>query len=139
MRTLNRNKRKLYYATYLGKQPTYYTDSEGNQYETGEPVITYSEPKEFLGNIAMSGSGYSEAVEYGLDLSDYNATLVMAKDSIPIDEKSLIWHNSEPRIDEYGHAIKESADYSVIKVNKSLNFDKYVLKRLVKSNGKQND
>lgn len=139
MRTLRRNQRKLYYATFNEKTPVYYFDKEGNRYETGDSKPTYSAPVEFKGNIAMSGSGYTEAVEFGLDLSDYNATLVVDKDSLPIDETSLIWYENEPKIDDEGFAIRDSADYKVIKVNKSLNVDKYVLKKMVRGNGKDND
>lgn len=134
MRMQRRNERKLFYSLYNAKTPITYTDSEGHTYETGEFRVTYSTPVEFKGSIAMSSAGYSEAMEFGLDLSDYNATLVVDKDSLPITETSLIWFESTPEVDTEGYAIKESADYSVIKVNKSLNVDKFVLKKLVQSN-----
>lgn len=133
MRMQRRNERTLFYSLYNAKTPITYTDSDGNIYETGEYKVTYSAPVEFKGSIAMSSIGYSEAMEFGLDLSDYNATLVVDKDSLPINETSLIWFESEPEVDYEGYAIKESADYSVIKVNKSLNVDKFVLKKLVQS------
>jgi len=134
MRMQRRNERKLFYSLFNAKTPIIYTDSDGNVYETGEYKVTYSAPVEFKGNIAMSSAGYSEAMEFGLDLSDYNATLVVDKDSLPINETSIIWFESEPQIDDEGYAVRESADYSVIKVNKSINVDKFVLKKLVQSN-----
>lgn len=146
MRTQRRNQQKMYYALYDKAIPIYATDENGNiiydQYTTEDgEVITYpveiervsgyDKPVEFYGNIAMSG-GEAEAVEYGLNLADYSAILVLAKGSIPIDETSLIWHTSEPKTDDNGNAIETSADYRVVKVSPSLNVDKFVLQKLVK-------
>lgn len=131
MRTLRRNQTKLYYSLYKGKTPVYTTDGDGNKYETGDFEYTYSEPTEFRGNIVTSGNGDVYMAEYGLDLSDYNATLVVGKNILPLVEGSLIWRNSTPRVDDNGYAIKESADFTVIKVSKGLDSDKFVLKKLI--------
>lgn len=135
MRMLNRNKQKMHYALYGKEVPIYdyYTDSEGNKIplDTGETKITYENPVEFFGNIALSG-GESEAVEFGLNLADYEAILVMAKNTLPIDETSRIWHNTEPTYNEDGTVNELSADYTVVKVSPSLNLDKFVLKKVVK-------
>ena len=135
MRMLNRNKQKMHYALYGKEVPIYdyYTDSEGNKIplDTGETKITYENPVEFFGNIALSG-GESEAVEFGLNLADYEAVLVMAKNTLPIDETSRIWHNTEPAYNEDGTVSEFSADYTVVKVSPSLNVDKFVLKKVVK-------
>lgn len=144
MRTLRRNKQKLYYSLYKDSEPHYvldedgnriisYVDEDGNIYylEDGVEDPSYTTPVMFYGNIAMSG-GESEAVEYGLDLSQYSAVLIVAKGTIPIDETSLIWHETEPIINEDGTADEHSADYKVVKISPSLNFDKYVLQKVVK-------
>lgn len=131
MRTLRRNQTKLYYSLYNGKTPVYQQDDEGNKYETGDFEYTYAAPIEFQGNIATSGNGDAYMAEYGLDLSDYNATLVVGKDVLPLVEGSLIWQNTPPTVDDRGYAVKESADYTVIKVSKGLDSDKFVLKKLV--------
>ena len=135
MMMLNRNKQKMYYALYGKEVPIYdyYTDSEGNKIplETGETKIVYENPVEFLGNISLSG-GESEAVEFGLNLADYEAILVVAKNTLPIDETSRIWHNTEPTYNEDGTVNELSADYTVVKVSPSLNVDKFVLKKIVK-------
>lgn len=133
--TLNANKQKMYYANQDREVPiteTYY-DDEGNAYEldTGETELVYGEPIEFKGNIAMSG-GEAEAQEFGLNLADYEAILVLGKNTLPLTETSLIWHENEPQTDISGNADEYSADYRIIKVGKSLNFDKYVLKKVVK-------
>lgn len=135
MRTLNRNKQKMFYSLYLGETPIYdsYVDADGVEHkiDTGEKKASYSMPTAFYGNIAMSG-GESEAVEFGLNLADYQAVLIMAKNTLPIDETSLIWLNTTPQYNEDGTVDQYSADYSVVKVSPSLNVDKYVLKKVVK-------
>ena len=135
LRTLAKNKQKMHYALYGKEVPIYdyYTDSEGNKIplDTGETKITYENPVEFFGNIALSG-GESEAVEFGLNLADYEAVLVMTKNTLPIDETSRIWHNTEPTYNEDGTVNELSADYTVVKVSPSLNVDKFVLKKVVK-------
>lgn len=135
MRMARVNKQKMHYALYGKEVPIYdyYTDSEGNKIplDTGETKITYENPVEFFGNIALSG-GESEAVEFGLNLADYEAVLVVAKNTLPIDETSRIWHNTEPTYNEDGTVNELSADYTVVKVSPSLNVDKFVLKKVVK-------
>ena len=135
MRMARVNKQKMHYALYGKEVPIYdyYTDSDGNKItlDTGETKITYENPVEFFGNIALSG-GESEAVEFGLNLADYEAVLVMAKNILPIDETSRIWHNTEPTYNEDGTVNELSADYTVVKVSPSLNVDKFVLKKVVK-------
>ena len=135
MRTLKKNKQEMYYSVLLGEYPIYdyYIDSDGNRIpvSTGESEMRYSVPKDFKGNIAMSG-GESEAVEFGVNKSDYSAVLVVDKEELPIDETSLIWFESEP-VDGSGETIKVSdADYTVTKIIPSLNGVRYLLKKVVK-------
>lgn len=157
MRTLRRNQQSMKYALQIGEAPIYnrdengeiiyehYEDSDGNiiyyedengnkiPSETGEYEAGYSAAHEFFGNIAMSG-GEAEAVEYGIDVSAYDATLVMEKGVLPIDETSLIWFESEVGYTDASmtHADPHTADYKVLAVKPSLNFVKYILGRIVK-------
>ena len=131
MRTLNKNKQKMYYATLVDTIQEEYIDEDGNRYPTGEPKNIYSEPVEFYGNIAMSG-GEAEAQEFGLNLADYEAILIVSKNTLHITETSLIWHNTEPTKGADGNTDEYSADYRIVKISPSLNFDKYVLKKVVK-------
>lgn len=131
MRTLNKNKQKMYYANLIDVLQEEYVDEDGNRYPTGEPKNIYSKPIEFKGNIAMSG-GEAEAQEFGLNLADYEAVLVVDKNTLPITETSLIWHNSEPTKDNEGYTDEYSADYRIVKPSPSLNIDKFVLKKVVK-------
>lgn len=135
MMMLNQNKQKMYYANQDKIVPIYeeYTDEDGNTYllDTGETELVHGEPIEFYGNIAMSG-GEAEAVEFGLNLADYEAVLLVSKNTLPLNEQSRIWHTSEPTKDDKGYTDEYSADYRIIKISPSLNFDKYVLKKVVK-------
>lgn len=144
MRLLEKNKQDLKYALQVGEVPIYERDEEGNiiyievdgqkvPVETGETEIGYSIPVDFRGNIAMSG-GEAEAKSFGVDISEYDAILLMEKERIQIDETSLIWHTSKVRyIDEQNTIVdKKSADYTVKRVQPSINFTRYLLKRIVK-------
>jgi hypothetical protein len=135
MRTLKKNTQKMYYANQDKIVPVYdiYVDAEENEYhlETGETKLVYGDPVEFRGNIAMSG-GDAEAVEFGLNLADYEAILVVASNSLPITETSLIWLNTEPKYDIENVVDAHTADYRIVKINKTPNVDKYVLKKVVK-------
>lgn len=157
MRTLRKNQQSMYYSLQIGEVPIYnrdengeiiyehYEDSDGNiiyyedengnriPSETGEYEIGYSDPISFFASIAMSG-GEAEAQEYGLSVSDYNATLLCQKGAYPIVEGSLIWTKSGVGYKDTNNDIVDgnTADYSVIKVSESLNFVKYVLKAVVK-------
>ena len=131
MMTLDINKQKMYYATLVDTIQEEYIDEDGNRYPTGEPKNIYSEPVEFYGNISMSG-GEAEAVEFGLNLADYEAILLLGKNTLPINEQSLIWHVTEPTKGTGGNTDEYSADYRIVKISPSLNFDKYVLKKVVK-------
>lgn len=110
-----------------------YIDDDGNEYQldTGETKLVYSDPVPFMGNISMSG-GEAEAVEFGLNLADYEAILVLGKNVLPLTETSLIWLNTEPTINADGYVDEFSADYRIVKISPSINVDKYVLKKVVK-------
>lgn len=146
MRTLQQNKQKLHYALLIGEQPVYelddegnkiieYVDEDGNIYyqETGETELVYSEPVSFFANISMSG-GESQTQEYGVDISNYDAVLILNKDEIPITETSIIWYKSDigyrdsARMNVDGH----SADFKVLAIKPSLNTLKVILGAITK-------
>ena len=142
MRTSKKNKQKMYYANQDKRVPVYetYIDDDGNEYQldTGETKLVYGIPKEFDGNIAMAG-GEAEAVEFGVNVSDYEAVLLLSKGEkdkngnvIALKETSLVWFETEPQKDEKGYTDEFSADYRVIKPSPSLNTVRYVLKKVVK-------
>ena len=143
MRSLKKNKQKLYYATYSDEIPVYETDKDGKIKYTevdGEPIpipigtmAGYSEPVIFYANIAMSG-GEAEAKEYGFDIGSYQAILSSSDKLLPITETSRIWHEREPQYHEDGSVDGDSADYAVLADKSSLNVKKFLLKKLPRGN-----
>lgn len=145
MMTLQQNKQKMFYALQVGQIPIYetdengniiyYTDNEGNKIplETGETEIGYTDAIQFFGNISMS-SGESEALEFGIDVSDYDATLIVDKGAIPINETSLIWFENDVGYKDVLHTIIDpnTADYKVLAVKPSINTSKFILGKLPK-------
>ncbi len=141
MRSLKKNKQKLYYAMYSEEIPVYETDEDGKIKYTevdGEQipiqigiVAGYSEPVIFYANIAKSG-GEAEAMEYGFDVGSYQAVLSSSDMTLPINEMSRIWHMSEPRYNADGSVDGDSADYQVLADKSSLNVKKFLLKQLPK-------
>nr|DAF78377.1 MAG TPA: hypothetical protein [Caudoviricetes sp.] len=145
MMTLQSNKSQMFYALQGAPSPVYERDEEGNiiyyedgdgnkiPLETGETEVGYSLPVEFWGNIAMS-SGEAQPAEFGLDVSQYDAILIMSKGEIPIDETSLIWYQNEPGYKDTGETLVDpnTADFRVVSVKPSLNMVKYVLKRITR-------
>lgn len=146
MRTLNRNKKRLYYANLLESEPIYEKNPDGTDKTivvdgvatkviSGYTSNMYDDPVIFWGSLSLSG-GEVENVEYGIDDSAYDAVLIVNKtDNLPISETSLIWSVSEPRyinIQDETFTDPYSADYRVVRVSPSLNESKYLLTRIVK-------
>ena len=148
MRTLKRNTQKMYYAELSGSEPVYVLDEHGNKkvayVDTSvDPPVTYYEergvtknhytaPIPFEANIAQSNGDMQEQ-EYGLSEGSYEAIIVTEKGKYPITKTCLIWHTTEPETDSSGYALAESADYTILSINESLNVDKYVLGKVVKN------
>ena len=139
MRQLRRNKQEMYYSLFTGEIPVYATDDEGNILTTevdGETVNVvdsyisgYSTAVAFDANISFN-SGETRLGEYGLNVSDYNAIISAEKGTLPFDEQTLIWHNSEPQYKD-GLIVPESADYRIIAIKTSLNEERFILKKRV--------
>lgn len=147
MRELRRNKQTLYYALYKGSEPIYRVDEDGNRVvvymdnSTDPPTEYYDEigredvyenPVKFKGNIALT-SGDSQVSDFGVNIADYEAVLLMPKNSTPITETTLIWQNNEPTVDANGHPDISTADFRVIKKKPSLNEDRFVLAKVVQN------
>lgn len=139
MRTLNRNKQIMKYSLHLGIQPIYKTDDDGNYIlnkkgdpiKTGESEVVYSDPTEFRASISFSG-GETQVVEFGADFSSYDACIIVPRDSLPIKEMSLIWRTSVVKMVD-GKVDPKSADYVVKRKSPSLNYDKFLLERIIKN------
>lgn len=143
MRSLKKNKQKLWYSNNVDKVTIYKKDEDGNiVYEDidGEliPVIIaekagYSEPKEFYANIS-AGKGISQEEVFGVSF-DYTKTISTTDMSLSLDEKSLVWFDTEPTYNADGTVNEASADYSVVGIARSLNNVVYALKKRAKDGG----
>lgn len=105
MRTLRRNKQKIYYADYLGRETI--VDEYGN--ETGEYRKVYNAPIELMANVSPAQGKYSTR-QFG-DIENYNKVIVLEKS--PISETSILW------IDNLD--IAKPHDYVVERIAQSLN------------------
>lgn len=107
------NQRKLWYATYQGKQPI--LDDEG--FDTGDTEVKFSVPVMFMANISAS-RGSAEVDMFGVNL-DYTKSISTCDLDLPISETSLIWE-TKPEVLEDGTANKDSADYTVVQVARGM-------------------
>ena len=142
MKIAERNKQALKYALLIGEVTKYeldengekivdYIDDDGNVYyrELGTETV-YDDPVDFKASIAFS-SDEVQSVEFGVDVSKYDATLVYLLDEFPITETSLVWYHSTP-VMVGDHVDPNSADYKVLSVKPSRRYTKVILGRLVK-------
>lgn len=114
MRTLKRNKQKMWYSLQNGKEPIYkldedgnieyITDDEGNQVpvETGEYKISYTDPVAFKGYV---GSQLENAImrAWGSDNTNNFAVLVVDKQEkdenntlLDFPNGAIIWRKKAP-------------------------------------------
>jgi hypothetical protein len=90
MRSLNRNKRQIYYALRTGERQN--VDDYGN--ETGESTPTYGQRRALGVNISAATG--QEAVEAFGSFTGYSRTMCVADNACPIEEDSIIWFGIEP-------------------------------------------
>lgn len=146
MRMLRRNKQTIKYAELIGTSPVYVLDENGNRVvdyvddgvtyykQTGEEYNAYEEPQSASVNIAFSGGEVSQ-VEFGVNDSAYDASILYLLDEYSITETCLVWYKTEPTY--IGEGINrrvnpDSADYKVVMVKPSLNQTKVLLAKKVK-------
>lgn len=144
MRTLKLNEQSLKYSLWQTSEIETYYDSEGDTVTLvfpgddgdeeilmtkAEEKITYSEAVEFKANISPSGSSEAEAVSSGIDTTSFDAIIVTKKDKLPLDEKSVIWVDSEVEYKSDETPNPKSSDYTVTRIDKTLNIDRILLKK----------
>ncbi|MDD6566987.1 MAG: hypothetical protein PUF11_09435 [Parafannyhessea umbonata] len=122
MRLLARNRRKVWYCLYQGRNPI--LDADGD--DTGEVAVTYSEPVALLANVTAA-SGDAAQEQFGVGIK-YDKVLQVAGTSCPIDEHSLLFVDTEPPADF--DAANVPADYAVTRVSKSLNSTSIAVSRV---------
>lgn len=90
MRTLNRNKRQIYYALHTGDVAN--TDEYGN--ETGESTPVYGDAVELKCNISAATG--ADAVQAFGSFTNYSRTMCVSDPNCPIDEKAVVWFGAAP-------------------------------------------
>lgn len=90
MRTLNRNKRQIYYALRTGEVMN--TDEYGN--ETGEPTPIYGAAVALKCNVSAAVG--ADAVEAFGSLTSYSRTICVSDPNCPIDEDTIVWFGVTP-------------------------------------------
>lgn len=103
MRSLNRNKRMIHYALYMGEEPI--KDKFGH--ETGERKPTYGETTMLHCNVS-SASG-EDAVEAFGNFTNYTRTMCVSDVSCPIDEQTVVWFGVAPT-EPYNYIVTRKAD-----------------------------
>ncbi len=144
MRTLKKNKQKMFYSLYVGRETIYkyddagnkiisYVDSDGNVYyeDEGTTEPHYKEPVEFRACITSSLNEL-HARAYGVDQSSIYSEIVCKKGYLPLEYGTKIWRTSEIEwLDEENHIPNaDSADYTVVGLmDEGLYEDCYLLQR----------
>ena len=114
MRTLVRNKIRIFYANYRDKVPL--KDEYGNK--TGEYDIIYDNPVEIKANVSAA-RGEATTRQFGED-ENYDRVIVLDDPKFPITVTSILWIDTLPEIAKDG-STKTPHDYIVKQVATSLN------------------
>lgn len=122
MRCMNRNKSKFFYSLYEGREPI--VNEQGRK--TGEYKVVHGNPIEGRANISAA-KGETQTRQFG-ENECYDKVIVMDFVEPLIDEYSILWIDSEPKLNDDGSlAVNDEGevitphDYVVKKVAKSLN------------------
>ena len=100
MRSLNRNKRQIFYAVYEKDEPIY----DENGYETGEIAPVYSKPVELWCNVSAASG--AESVEAFGSFTSYVRSICVSDAKCPLDEKAIVW---------FGVSTDEPHNYIVVR------------------------
>lgn len=97
MRTLQRNKRTIYYALYNGVQEV--VDSDGNY--TGEQEVSYGEVQTARMNVS-GGRGQAEIELFGVD-NPFTRTAVTDDLTTPFNTDTIFWFEADPTVDPHNY------------------------------------
>ena len=118
MRSLNKNKRNIYYARLIGSEPIY---DEWNN-ESGERKPIYSEITELKCNISSAVG--SETISAFGSFTNYSRTITVADNACPLSENSVVWFEVEPNEE------KDNFNYLVVRKADSKNGILYALREV---------
>lgn len=103
MRSLNRNKRSIYYALKVGE--TADKDEYGN--ETGEVTPVYGDAVKL--DVNISAATGEDAVQAFGSFTGYSRTMFVADNACPIEEDSIVWFGIEPT-EPHNYIVVRKAD-----------------------------
>ena len=103
MRSLNRNRRDLYYATLIGTEPIY--DSYGN--DTLEEKKVYGSPTLFRANVSAN-AGEAAVETFGSQTEYSRVVSICGPDSV-LHEGDKVWFGVEPT-GEHNYVVVKVAD-----------------------------
>lgn len=99
MRTLQKNKKTLYYALYRGMTAS--VDEDGNR--NGEFDVTYYGPTKTRMNISPA-KGNAESDPFGI-IEPYTHVMVTSNMKCPIDVNSVLWIGEAPEVGDAGEGM----------------------------------
>lgn len=103
MRSLNRNKRLIYYAKRTSEVAN--IDEYGN--ETGETTPVYTTPTPLYCNVSAA---YGEEIVSAFgSFTNYSRTISVADNACPIDVDSIVWFGVKPT-DPHNYVVVRKAD-----------------------------
>ena len=97
MRTLQRNKRTIYYALYNGVKEV--VDSDGNY--TGEQEVSYGEVQTARMNVS-GGRGQAEIELFGVD-NPFTRTAVTDDLTTPFNTDTIFWFEADPLVNPHNY------------------------------------
>lgn len=103
MRSLEINKRLIYYANYVEDKPIF--DEYEN--ETGTEVV-YEDPVPYKINVSPA-KGESSTRQFG-DSLDYSKVLTTSDLNCPIGENAVLWIDRLDINEQYDYIVKRIAD-----------------------------
>ena len=103
MRSLNRNKRQIYYSLRNGEVAN--IDEYGN--ETGELTPVYGAATPLLCNVSAATG--EDAVRAFGNFTGYVRTMFIADNNCPIDENTIVWFGAAPP-DPHNYIVVRKAD-----------------------------
>ena len=103
MRSLNRNRRTIYYA--LRTDETANVDEYGN--ETGESTPVYGDAVKLGCNVSAATG--EEAVQAFGSFTGYSRTMCVSDPNCPIDEDAVVWFGVSPDA-PYNYIVVRKAD-----------------------------
>lgn len=119
MRLLDRNKRRIWYAQYQGREELVEDGLVTGQYNT-----VYTAPTEIAANVSPA-RGSTEVRQFGDEL-DYDRVIVIESPSFVADEYTRWWIDKNP--------VDSAHDFVTAAVARSLNHVSYAVRR-VSANG----